>query len=97
MVERPGTVTTHQSAKHLWDGSEPEWKLVRVDQTVWRVAFDFAPSGPTKAEILALRGLLSEFRGAPTADVWNRLRGMTHYEAQDEFGNIERRDYMSKR
>jgi hypothetical protein len=73
--------------RHLWDGSEPGWTLVRVDRVVWRLVFEFGESGPTQLEIASLRTLLDEFRDIPLSTVWKRLKGLRRYEPDQQYGD----------
>ncbi len=75
--------------QYLWDGSDPGWKLMRVDRVVWRVGFEFKSTGPSEHEVTVLRQLLAEFRDLPASQVWNRLRGARKYQVQAEFDDAQ--------
>lgn len=77
--------------RHLWDGSEPGWKLHRVHCTVWRMTFRFSDSGPTGSEVLSLRRLLDAFRDQPMTEVWAQLRRRPSYAVGHELSEIEMR------
>lgn len=82
--------------QHLWDGSDPGWKLVRLESQRWRLMFIFAESGPSLQEISGLRGLLDEFRNIPINIVFNELRGQGTYLLPRDLSNLEMRSMMEQ-
>ena len=60
---------------HLWDGSEPGWRLQQTDFSVHHITFRFPVEGPTHTDVVALRGLLDELRDKPMQEIWSELRG----------------------
>ena len=77
--------------RYLWDSSQPGWTLNRVNQLDWNVTFHFAGTGPTPAEVSAIRSLLDCFRDTPMSAVWSQLRGQSSYMLKDTLGNLEMR------
>jgi len=82
--------------RYLWDGSEPGWRLRETDFTVHYISFCFGECGPSKADVLALRRLLDEFRDRPMHEVWNQLRGSESYTIPRDFTNLEMRSLVER-
>lgn len=61
--------------KHMWDGSEPGWKLIQYDTDVFLVEFNFADAGPTRSDIPALIELVGMLPNESEDEMWERLRG----------------------
>jgi hypothetical protein len=81
--------------QHMWDGSEPGWKLVQHPHPVFQVEIDFDESGPTRAEfptLLKFIRLKGCFEGDSDEVIWERLRGcggMTReYLGPNEIGKV---------
>ncbi len=87
-------MTAIDAYRHLWDGSEPGWKIHHIERVMWRITFAFEGDGPTECEVAAMRILLDEFRNIPAVDVWRRLRGCASYTAANEQGNIDSRSLI---
>jgi hypothetical protein len=77
--------------QHLWNGSEPGWKLQRIHRMCWRLTSRFSLSGPTGSEVLSLRRLLDGFRDVPMKDVWHDLRGRSSYTLDLDLSELEMR------
>jgi hypothetical protein len=82
--------------RHMWDGSEPGWKLRRIERQEWQLTFMFAESGPTLQEISRLRNLLDDFRNIPLAQVLKQLRGLSSYTLPTVLSNLEMRYLVEK-
>src|SRR3569832_2305873 len=75
--------------RHLWDGSEPGWRLQRVHHLVWHAIFRFSDNGPSIQEIAWLRDCFPKLRDRPLQDVWGHLRGAASYVVPERLGHSE--------
>lgn len=80
----------------LWDGSEPGWRLCRVERVEWEVTLCFEESGPSNREIAAARELVDEFRDAPSVAVLQLLRGVERFRVDQPFGSIDARRFEER-
>lgn len=64
------------SFAHMWDGSEPGWKLVQYKQPVYLVEFHFKKAGPTRRE-LSVSTEFIKARRESDEQLWKRMRGCT--------------------
>jgi hypothetical protein len=78
----------------MWDGSQPGWKLLRIDDVRYQVTFLFADAGPTAVEILGIRQTLDEFRNQPMQEVLKELRGKGRYVLPRNLTNLESRELV---
>ena len=90
------TIDPVDRSRHLWDGSEPGWKLCYVELIVWGITIQFASSGPSLREIAAMRKLLDEFRDKPASEVLDRLRGVREYQLDHSFDDTSSRHLVEK-
>jgi len=61
--------------KHMWNGSEPGWKLIQYTHQVFLVEFNFDESGPTRSEFPAIVEFVGSFPHESEDQMWERLRG----------------------
>ena len=61
--------------KHMWDGSEPGWRLIQYSDRVSLVEFHFDETGPTRAEFPSILEFVGPFPDESEDDMWDRLRG----------------------
>ena len=75
----------------LWDGSDSGWTLVQIDNIIWEVTFLFGETGPTKAEIIALKKVIPEFENKSIVELFKLLKRKDNYTVEERFGNIQSR------
>lgn len=80
--------------QYLWDGTE-NWVLSRLLVSWYALRLQFEEAGPTKAEIFALRKLLSDFRDKSWQEVTTELTGIPYYEIP--FRSFDRMQELDKR
>ncbi len=61
--------------KHMWDGSEPGWNLIRYDTDVYLVEFNFDESGPARSDIPVIAEFVGKLPEESEDQMWERLRG----------------------
>lgn len=81
---------------HLWDGSEPGWRLHVTNHLMWRIRIVFSDSRPTTRELRAMRRLLPELRAQPVREVMASLGCASSYDLPAAVGNIEMYDLMRR-
>jgi hypothetical protein len=61
--------------RYLWDGTEPEWVLLRVNRQVVNLTLVFGPSGPSPNEITGVRRAVPAYAALSSSEALARLRG----------------------
>ncbi len=63
--------------RHMWDGSQPGWKLIQYDSPVYLIEFEFDESGPSRQQIPVLVEFHGPFDWQSEAEIYERLRVCT--------------------
>lgn len=61
--------------RYLWDGTEPEWVLLRVNRQVVNLTLVFGSSGPTLNEITGVRRAVPTYAALSSSEALAKLRG----------------------
>ena len=75
--------------RHMWDGSQPGWKLIQYDTDVFLVEFNFDETGPTRSEIPAIIEFIGTFHEESEDQMWERLRGCSGIGLGKPLGRTE--------
>ncbi|WP_315386469.1 hypothetical protein [uncultured Stenotrophomonas sp.] len=60
---------------YMWDGSQPGWTMLRIEEHHVHLALLFAPSGPTVREVAEVRSLVPALSELPAAQCHAALKG----------------------
>jgi len=60
--------------RHMWDGSEEDWKLIQYDSSVFLVEFNFNESGPNRREFQSVVEFIGLLPNENETEAWERLR-----------------------
>lgn len=74
------TLTNHA---YLWDGSQPDWVLLRINRQVVSIMITFGVDGPTLKEVAAIRAAIPSFAAMRPVETLSALKGKSRLPLGD--------------
>lgn len=81
---------TIEHYRYLWDGTHPEWVLLRLNHRTVSLTLSFGPSGPNLNEIAGVRRAVPAYAALSSSEAFAKLRGRSLVEL-GEFESSEAR------